>query len=78
MEKDIFRKYKNSYGTSKKELFDSDSSFRFVVYGDTNDNNNWDGDSGEVNHNGTLENDIRYYDHDITFSDLNSIVVVVN
>jgi len=62
-----------------KKLFEVDSSFTLVVYGDVNNNNNWDGDSGEINNNGVLENDIRYFDkNNVTFDDLNSIEVIVN
>jgi hypothetical protein len=58
-----------------KDLFSSDSKFAFVVYGDTNHNDNWDGDSGKVDNTGTLENDIRYLDTDKMFDELSSIVV---
>ena len=58
-------------------MFPSDNKFAFVVYGDTNHNNNWDGDSGTVNNTGTLENDIRYLDTDKMFNELSSIVVTI-
>ncbi len=61
----------------EKDLFLSDSTFTFVVYGDTNHNDNWDGDSGKVNNVGVLENDIRYLDTDKMFDELSSIVVTV-
>jgi len=62
----------------EEDLFQEDKEFTFVVYGDTNHNDNWDGDSGTVNSTGTLENDICYLDTDKMFSELSSIVVIIN
>ena len=70
--------YFNKTISVKKEYFKTNDSFPFVVFGDTNDNNNWDGDSGTVNNTGTLENDIRYLDTSKTLSDLQNIDVIIN
>ncbi len=56
-----------------KNIFNE--KFYLVVYGDTNNNNNWDGDSGEKNSDGVLENDVRYFEKELTFSELSTIEV---
>jgi len=56
-----------------KDIFND--KFYVVIYGDTNKNNNWDGDSGETNNDGVVENDVKYYEGELTFDDLGSIEV---
>lgn len=56
-----------------KNLFND--KFYLVVYGDTNKNNNWDGDSGETNSDGIKENDVKYFEGEATFDNLGSIEV---
>jgi hypothetical protein len=53
-------------------IYNNGDSLPFVVFGDTNQNDNWDGDSGAVHGDGTVENDIRYLDTHKTITEINS------
>jgi len=72
----------NSNGTFSKTvtvsstLYSDDVSFPVTIFGDSNTNDNWDGDSGQLNHTGTLEDDIRYLDTTKTTATLSNAINV--